>query len=74
MRKKYLGVNTPWEGHVKKEIYFCDDDNNILYAMKLIMHKTQFKGTFFSDPVDMISQIEPEWPGIVVTDLMSCLI
>ena len=45
---------------MKKEIYFCDDDNNILYAMKLIMHKAPFKGTFFADPVEMISKIEPE--------------
>ena len=54
---------------MKKEIYFCDDDKNILYAMKLIMHKTSFSPTFFNDPVEMISQIQPEWPGIIVTDL-----
>jgi two-component system, NtrC family, C4-dicarboxylate transport response regulator DctD len=54
---------------MKKEIFFCDDDRNILYAMKLIMHKAPFKGTFFSDPLEMIKSIEPEWPGIVVTDL-----
>ncbi|MCH2208120.1 MAG: sigma-54 dependent transcriptional regulator [Lentisphaerales bacterium] len=54
---------------MKKEIYFCDDDNNILYAMKLIMHKTPFKATFFDDPIEMISQLKPDWPGIIVTDL-----
>ena len=54
---------------MKKEIYFCDDDNNILYAMKLSMSKAPFKASFFNDPVEMISQLEPDWPGIIVTDL-----
>ena len=54
---------------MKKEIYFCDDDNNILYAMKLIMHKSPFHCKFFADPIELLDTIQPEWPGIVVTDL-----
>lgn len=54
---------------MKKEIFFCDDDRNITYAIKLIMHQTSFKCSFFNDPVELLKNIEPEWNGIVVTDL-----
>jgi two-component system, NtrC family, C4-dicarboxylate transport response regulator DctD len=54
---------------LKKEIFFCDDDRNILYAMKLIMHQSSFHSTFFNDAVEMLENIQPQWPGIVVTDL-----
>jgi len=54
---------------MKKEIYFCDDDRNITYAIKLIMHKTSFKCTFFNDPLELLENIVPDWNGIVVTDL-----
>ena len=54
---------------MKKEIYFCDDDSNITYAIKLIMHKTSFKCTFFNDPLELLENIVPDWNGIVVTDL-----
>ena len=54
---------------MKKEIFFCDDDNNILYALKLTMHKTSFKCSFFQDPIEMLDKIEPGWGGVVFTDL-----
>jgi two-component system C4-dicarboxylate transport response regulator DctD len=54
---------------MKKEIFFCDDNRNITYAIKLIMHQTSFKCSFFNDPLELLENIEPEWNGIVVTDL-----
>ena len=54
---------------MKKEIYFCDDDRNITYAIKLIMHQTSFKCTFFNDPLELLENVTADWNGIVVTDL-----
>ena len=54
---------------MSKEIYFVDDDKNFLHAMKLIMRKTAFKTKTFSDPLEMLAEIELGWQGVVVTDI-----
>lgn len=54
---------------MSKEIYFVDDDKNFLHAMKLIMRKTAFKTKTFSDPLEMLAEIEIGWQGVVVTDI-----
>lgn len=59
---------------MSKEIYFVDDDKNFLHAMKLIMRKTSFKTKTFSDPLEMLAEIEIGWQGVVVTDINMPLI
>ena len=59
---------------MKKEIFFIDDNKNILHAMKLIMHKTHFKVQTFLDPLEMLSNIHVGWDGIIVTDINMPLI
>lgn len=66
--KMYYGL---WneERPMKNEIFFCDDDRNITYAIRLIMHQTSFKCSFFNDPLELLENVKPDWNGIVVTDL-----
>ncbi|WDE98541.1 sigma-54 dependent transcriptional regulator [Lentisphaera profundi] len=59
---------------MSKEIYFVDDDKNFLHAMKLIMRKTTFKIKTFSEPLEMLAEIQAGWQGIIVTDLHMPLI
>ena len=54
---------------MKKEIFFVDDDKNILHALKLIMHKTAYSVKTFSDPLEMLGNIQVGWSGIIVTDI-----
>ena len=59
---------------MSKEIYFVDDDKNFLHAMKLIMRKTAFKIKTFSEPLEMLAEIQAGWQGVVVTDINMPLI
>ena len=54
---------------MKKEIFFVDDDKNILHALKLIMHKTAYAVKTFNDPLEMLANIQVGWSGIIVTDI-----
>jgi len=59
---------------MNKEIFFVDDDTNFLHAMKLIMRKTAFKIKTFSEPLEMLSEIQAGWHGVIVTDINMPLI
>ena len=54
---------------MNKEIFFVDDDKNLLHAMKLIMHKTPYSVKTFLDPLEMLGSIQQGWGGIIVTDI-----
>ena len=54
---------------MNKEIFFVDDDKNLLHAMKLIMHKTPYSVKTFLDPLEMLENIQQGWGGIIVTDI-----
>ena len=54
---------------MKKEIYFIDDEEAVRNAIARALHRSPFKAEVFEDATVALGKLEPNWNGVVLTDL-----